>query len=204
MKKILGMSLVAFIASTGAFAQTAPKMYVGAGIGYTLDTEIEDSDLDLDKNMNFSVAFGLNLTDAFRVEGEISHYLDVEESHELTNGVDTFTNDWKIDNTTYMLNGYFSLPVKSIVVPYVGLGLGYSHKLRTYVDRDPLDSGVRKDRDDAFAYQAMLGADFIIPNSAFKIGLEYRYLHGTFTGTSGEKDYGVDQQAIQAKVRYAF
>jgi opacity protein-like surface antigen len=100
----------------------------------------------------------------------------------------------RMSSASALFNTYADIDFGLPVVPYVGLGIGYSRVMMT--DLSPTPSFFSKDtRDSQFAYQVMGGLGFPIPKVPLTLSAGYRYFStGTarlrFTGPAG--NYAVE------------
>ena len=86
------------------------------------------------------------------------------------------------------MNAYGTIPLVPFIDPYVGMGIGR----------------VRFDHSNAFAFQAMAGADYELTFAPMTVGAELRYLKAN--GKTGAKDAPSKYHAniLMFKVRYLF
>ncbi len=202
MKKLIAVSFVALMASTNVMAEMSPKMYVGAGVGSTLNTEFsagEDTWEADNSPMNFSLMFGAELNEMFRVEAELNINGDAEYE-EYTSATNNYSQTYS--QSSLMANGYFSIPTGSFIKPYLGLGVGYVK--HSFEEKDTF-GGTTTTNDKSgsnFAYQGMIGLDFALPDSPLTFGVEYKYLQTEFTEFDNVVD--ITSQSVMATARYAF
>lgn len=86
------------------------------------------------------------------------------------------------------LNGYTNIPIGFVIDPYVGLGVGR----------------VRYDHVNSFAFQGMLGADYVLPFAPVGISGEYRYLKINETTGKWDKKSKYHTNILMLKARYMF
>lgn len=118
-----------------------------------------------------ALAAGLKMY-AFRTELEYNQSGTATDTRHARNGLyDTVRNNQSY--RSYMLNGYFDIPVHSSVQPYIGIGIGIAHiKNRfTFVD---VNSATKK-QENRLAYQLMAGLTYEV-NSAWTLDAGYRYV----------------------------
>ncbi len=204
MKKLIAVSFVALMPSSNVMAEMSPKMYVGAGFGSTLNTDfnVNDEKWDHDSGvMSFSLMFGAELNEMFRVEGELS--INGDSEYKIRDNTWNENYSQTYNQKSLMANGYFSVPTGSIIKPYFGLGVGFvKHSVDEIIDPDVGTTETNSKSGTNFAYQGMIGVDFALPNSPLTFGVEYKYLQTEFSEFSNTWD--VNSQSVMATARYAF
>ncbi|HEX4583857.1 MAG TPA: outer membrane beta-barrel protein [Burkholderiaceae bacterium] len=174
---------------------------------------LEDSQLDyggalsngnvrFDAGWAVSGAAGWRVLRFYRVEVEISH-----RENDVTDIDPGFAPDGSMKSTTYMVNGYFDIPIRPYegVVPYIGAGVG-----RAQFTQDlQVDGGTLSHTNaHAFAYQAIGGLELPIIPRRMSVTFEYRYLATTrplFQDQGGffyHADY--DSHTFLAGLRWGF
>ena len=123
--------------------------------------------------------------DNFRIEGAGTYYYNSVS----LDGIDAHLNTF-----TLMLNGYYDFDFGSIVVPYLGAGIGWAHFSAGGSDVAGSPS------DNEFAYQGIAGLDFkVAPNMTF--GPRYRYVGWT---TSGDDSSSAHFNVVELVFNYVF
>jgi opacity protein-like surface antigen len=174
---------------------------------------LEDSQLDyggalsngnvrFDAGWAVSGAAGWRVLRFYRLEFEISH-----RENDVTDIDPGFASDGSMKSTTYMVNGYFDIPIHPYegVVPYIGAGIG-----RAQFTQDLQVDGatLAHSNSHAFAYQAIGGLEFPVIPRRMSITFEYRYLATTrplFQDQGGffyHSDY--DSHTFLAGLRWGF
>jgi OOP family OmpA-OmpF porin len=188
MRMRVGLAAVAAIALMGAgsaLAQTAPGVYVGAmgGGNYVEDRDIEFRSGGalgaLDMNMSSDWGWAAGGTVGFRhgdgVRTEFEGMYRTNQAKDLS--VLGFDVPMEGDLTTYsaMLNLLYDIDLGSMVVPYVGFGLGAAYVEANNVDIKALSGGASfNDSDWAFAYQGIVGVNLRIDDN-IDLFADYRY-----------------------------
>ena len=196
MKKMLCMAVaaVALMAVTPAHAgDWKSGLYIKGGAGWN---HVEDSDVGAGVDAEFDE--GYNLTGAvgydygqFRSEAEVTY-----RNNDLDN-VGGVSADGDLDQTAFMVNGYYDIPTGMAITPYIGAGIGVAH-----VSADDFVAGSDED-DDVFAYQAIAGAEV---NVAPQMDLytEYKYFATDDVDLGTGSDFENDNHTITAGLKYSF
>ena len=214
MKKVLlaTLAIAAFVA-TSAEAGVRVRPYVSAKLGhawanqraYTWDAANpadKDKLAGTDNVWMGAYALGLKIC-AFRAEFEYNHWGKAHGDRELrTWGDYTRTS---LRQQSWMLNGYFDIPTKTAVRPYVGAGLGMA-RIRGKVIW-PMDGWTDLRGKTTFAWQVGGGIGFnLTKNLTFDVG--YRYVNN---GNVAIKDFpGIPDKfharnhEVLAGLRYTF
>lgn len=143
MKNVLGVAVVSALVFAGTTCMAADGMYV-KGIGKFVmpsDPTIENLNVESDNGYGFGAAVGAAF-DQFRIEGEISTQktdLDAISLRDENAGASIGSGDIRM--TTYMVNGYFDLPISNGFGIYITGGLGYGTVTLSVYDIDGDDSG---------------------------------------------------------------
>jgi opacity protein-like surface antigen len=182
----IALFLVAALLLTAApaRAQVAPLfrgfyLALGGGVVGLEDSQIDYGGASPNGNVRFdagwavSGAAGWRVLDFYRVEVEISH-----RENDVTDTDLGFTADGSTKATTYMVNGYFDIPLRHYegVVPYIGAGVG-----RAQFTQDIEVDGftLSHSNSHAFAYQVIGGLEYPVIPRRMSITFEYRYLATT-------------------------
>ncbi len=176
--------------TTGTVTGVEPPLNIAAGSGLSWNT-VFDSDI------NFSGAIGYDYGN-LRAELSVSHHENNVNRHtgvtaagiDLSNidagvlisgnvgdlGVSTAglvgTGAGEIENTSVMLNGYYDFDFEGDLTPYIGFGIG---NVNTDVSFAPSATPIVNDDDTGFAWQFIVGADYMISDSLSFFG-NYRYV----------------------------
>lgn len=143
MKNVLGVTVVSALVFAGSTCMAADGMYV-KGIGKFVmpsDPSIENLNVENDNGYGFGAAVGATF-DQFRIEGEISTQktdLDAISLRDENAGASIGSGDIRM--TTYMVNGYFDLPISNGFGIYITGGLGYGTVTLSVYDVDGDDGG---------------------------------------------------------------
>lgn len=146
-----------------------------------------------------SAAVGVKMC-AFRAELEYNQTLTTaKDTREIGTGV--FTRG-KQSYRSYMLNGYFDLPTRTAVRPYVGAGIGLARIKNRLAAFDATDYEVTKHKETNFAYQLMAGVGYNLTCN-WTLDLGYRWVDN---GHSKWEDVKMDSTEHQftAGIRYTF
>ena len=196
MKKIFSVAAVSALILAASSCFAADGIYVKANLKYVMpsDPEIAHINLDNDNGYGWGGAVGWAMNQ-FRVEGEISTQKTDLDSIAIPG--DRFARgigSGDVRMTTYMVNGYFDIPVNDMFGFYVTAGLGYGTTTLSIQEIDGDDSG--------FAWKGGAGMFYsFTPNMAMDLGWEYV--------TMDDADLDVDvtdlySNNIVASFRYTF
>ena len=168
MKKVLGAMVVSGLVLAGTTCFAADGVYVKGIAKYVMpaDPNIEWMNTNVDNGYGFGGAIGWTF-DQFRIEGEISTQktdLDAVGIRGENTGVLLGSGDIRMD--TYMVNGYFDIPVSNGFGFYLTGGLGYGTVTVSIYNVDGDDSG--------FAWKGGAGVFYAIDDHmAVDLGWEY-------------------------------
>ena len=95
---------------------------------------------------------------------------------------------------SYMVNAIYELPALSVksLVPHVGFGVGYCQNTEHRKIQYDHDSEQVKLKDDRFAYQAMVGANYAL-TPEYVAQMQYKY----FCGQSHAKNHSVSLAVLK-------
>lgn len=170
MKKVL-CAMVVFglvLAGSACFAEGS-RVYV-KGVGkYVMPTDPTIGNLNIESDNAISGwggAVGLTFNQ-FRVEGEITtQKTDIDSVGFIGDNTGRGIDSGDLRMTTYMVNGYFDLPVSNGFGFYVTGGLGYGTATVSVYNIDGDDSG--------FAWKVGAGVSYAFTdNMAVDLGWEY-------------------------------
>lgn len=168
MKKVSGVLIVSCLVMAGTSCIAADGMYVKGIAKYVMpaDPSIEGLNLKNDNGYGWGGAVGMAF-DQIRVEGEIStQKTDLEAAGIGSNDASVAISSGDIRMTTYMVNGYYDLPISDGFGIYFTGGLGYGTATLSIYNIDGDDSG--------FAWKGGLGMFYSwSDNMAVDLGWEY-------------------------------
>ena len=158
--------------------------------------DFQSNDLDSDMGWGFQAAVGKVFPadyGSFRLEFEFGdQFADMEDS------------DGEVALTTYMINGYYEMPIDDMFALYATAGAGYG---RYDIDAgivNPTDGmGYINHSEDVFAYKGGAGATYNI-NEQMAVDLGYEYLgtsHATINGAEVNK---IGSHNIVTSFRFMF
>lgn len=196
MKNVLGVAVISALVLAGTTCIAADGVYI-KGIGrYVMpdDPTIENLNVASDNGYGLGAAVGATF-DQFRIEGEISTQktdLDAISLRDGNAGASVGSGDIRM--TTYMVNGYFDLPISNGFGLYITGGLGYGTVTLSVYDIDGDDGG--------FAWKGGAGM-FYNFNDNMTVDLGWEYL------SMDDADLDVDvsdlsSNNVVAAFRYAF
>ena len=172
--------------------------YVRGGLKLVWPNQVDfqSNDLDSDMGWGFQAAVGKVFPadyGSFRLEFEFGdQFADMEDS------------DGEVALTTYMINGYYEMPIDDMFALYATAGAGYG---RYDIDAgivNPTDGmGYINHSDDVFAYKGGAGATSNI-NEQMAVDLGYEYLgtsHATINGAEVNK---IGSHNIVTSFRFMF
>lgn len=169
MKKVLSALVVSGLVFAGTSCFAMDGVYVKGVVKYVMpaDPDIEFLNTDMDSGYGWGGAVGMRL-DQFRVEGEITTQktdLDaVGVRGTAIPQVGIASGDVRM--TTYMVNGYWDIPINNGFGVYLTAGLGYGTATVSIYNVDGDDSG--------FAWKGGAGLFYAIDNNmAVDLGWEY-------------------------------
>jgi len=174
------------LASTPSFSNEG--MYINGNLGVAVPTDNDvitgNSVFASDSGFAFDFAFGYEFKENIRTEIEFGYKQN--DIFAFNNGNNT-TNDG-IGTFTLLTNGYYVFNNPSKFVPYLGLGIGYSH---VFDDSFSINS---------FAYQFGGGLDYFI-NEKVSIGIKYQ-----FTGIAEKIEFlnTMNSNNVYAGMRFYF
>ena len=197
MKKIVSTVALTGLVLAGTNCLAADGIYVKGIVKYVSpsDPSIEYVSLENDNGYGWGGAVGYTMNQ-FRVEGEISTQ---------KTDLDAVGSEWApltrrglgsgdVRMTTYMVNGYFDIPVSNGFGFYLTGGLGYGTVTVSLYDVDGDDSG--------FAWKGGLGMFYAInDNMTVDLGWEYLSMDDADLDVSVND---LDTNNIVAAFRYSF
>ena len=170
MKKVLSTVALSGLVLAATSCLAADGMYVKGIIGYVMpaDPGIESLNTDMDNGYGWGGAVGWTM-DQFRVEGEIvTQKTDIDAlgiRGEDTAPVNIGSGDVRM--TTYMVNGYWDIPVNNGFGFYLTAGLGYGTADVSVYNVDGDDGGL--------AWKGGAGVFYAIDDHmAVDLGWEYK------------------------------
>lgn len=197
MKKVLSVMVVSSLVLAGTSCLAADCMYVKGILKYVMpaDPSIEYLNTDVDNGYGWGGAFGWTF-DQFRVEGEIATQktdldaVEIRGDHRTAVGI----GSGDIRMTTYMVNGYWDIPIRDGFGFYLTAGLGYGKTTISIYNVDGDDSG--------FAWKGGAGFFYAINcNMAVDLGWEYVSMEDADLDVSVSDLY---TNNIVAAFRYSF
>lgn len=159
MKNVISLMVLIVLIFSGSacFAAGDFPIYIKGLVKYTMpsDPSIEGLDVSSDDGWGWGGAVGIGYK-RFRLEGEISTQKDDLKG--------SGSGDMRF--TTYLINGYFDIPLKGGFGLYLTGGLGYGS---IAIDIDDIDGN-----DGGFAWKGGAGAFYSFnENIAIDLGWEY-------------------------------
>lgn len=159
MKKLFAMLATVCTLALPTAMQAAEGFYVGGqgGVNF-LDVNAHHSHLKTDVGYNLGIVGGYKWCNGISAEAEITY---------RRNDVRHISGD--IHTWSYMVNGYYDLPVCWCVpvTPYLGAGIGYD---RTELKIHRFGRG----HSDEFAWQLMAGLNYEFCNNVV-VNAEYKF-----------------------------
>ena len=170
MKKVLSAMIASGILLAGTASFAAEGVYVKGIVKYVMpaDPTIAFINTDMDNGYGWGGAVGMAFNQ-FRLEGEITTQKTDLDGVAIAGGIlpPMAVGSGDIRMTTYMVNGYWDIPINEAFGFYLTGGLGYGTATVSIYNIDDDDGG--------FAWKG--GADIfynINPNMAFDLGWEYQ------------------------------
>ena len=169
--------------------------------------DFEDTDLDFDAGWTGRIAFGrefamYNAPGRFRAEVEFGYQTNDFDAGYTRIGefLQQYGRDLSLDTYTFMINGYYELPVADAFSVYAMAGVGVAHMT---ADGEIWNGAGWVDVDDdgsnAFAYKAGLGVTYNFTDTiAGDLGYEYLGV----ADTDGLSD--ISSSNVVASVRFKF
>lgn len=144
MKKVLSvMAVSGLVLAGGTCFAAGTGMYVKGLAGYVMpsDPSIGIFNVESDNGYGFGAAVGA-MMDQFRLEAEIASQKTDIEAVGIIADVENSIGSGDIRMTTYMVNGYFDIPVNPQFGMYITGGLGYGTTTVSIENIDGDDSGL--------------------------------------------------------------
>lgn len=168
MKRLCAVLVVAGLFLAGNVCFAVDGVYVKGIAKYVMpaDPTIQNLNVENDNGYGWGGAVGATY-DQFRIEGEITTQKTDLDAVRLNNGGSgVAVNSGDVRMTTYMLNGYFDIPVTDGFGIYLTGGLGYGTVTLSVYNIDGDDSG--------FAWKGGAGVFYSWnDNMAVDLGWEY-------------------------------
>ncbi len=168
MKKIVSVATLSALMLAGSSCLAADGVYVKGILKYVMpaDPEIAYMNLDSDNGYGWGGAVGMTFNQ-FRIEGEITtQKTDLDAIGIVGDNANMGIGSGDVRMTTYMVNGYFDIPVNDVFGFYVTAGLGYG---TTTVSIERIDGD-----DSGFAWKGGAGMFYSFTrNMAMDLGWEY-------------------------------
>ena len=189
MKRLifLGIAILPFTLSAAQY------FGIDAGINHLELTNESDSGLKV--GMRAGAKWGYIFDSGLRGEVELAYRINHFKTRYVLASEDQLKSKSyrSMHSWSYMINVLYDVKQLQVasVIPYVGLGIGYAQnteKLKFKGDA----THETKERDNRFAYQAIIGAKYPI-NDTLSAGLEYHY----FCGQSHAKDHSVGMTLVR-------
>ncbi|MBP5344169.1 MAG: porin family protein [Alphaproteobacteria bacterium] len=214
MKKVLlaTFAITAFVA-TSAEAGVKVRPYVSAKAGYVwADARAYVSDADTGEKISKLMGTNHTLMGAFAAGVKVCAFrTELEYNHWGKTKSDRVLPAWNeravstLEQQSLMLNGYFDIPTKTALRPYVGAGIGMA-RIRGRV-LYPETVGKHVHRDTSFAWQAGAGFGYdLTKNLTLDVG--YRYVNNGNVVIKSDFGFPIKYKArdqeILVGLRYAF
>lgn len=158
-------------------AAIANSTYVGI---HGMWTDLEDLDFQvapgtINTEVDSGTGFGITLGRTYgQLRGELEYTARMNDvkSHSLNGGALPGSTG-EVKSNAFMLNGYYDIATGSSFIPYIGAGLGMAKVEFDNFGAAPIPD-VLNDNESQFAYQFMLGGDFVA-SEKLRLFAEYRY-----------------------------
>lgn len=157
------------LGSTTSAVAAGPYFGVAGGASFTHEGDLKE--LGLSSKVEYDTGLGANLSAGYnfapaRVEFEFGYKKsDVDQLKLGGFSIPAIDSDLRV--MSYMVNAYYDIDTKSMLTPYIGLGIGALNV--------ELRSPGYKDDDTVFGYQAIAGAAINL-NKNVALELSYRLL----------------------------
>ncbi len=196
MKKIFSVATLSALMLAGTSCLAADGFYVKGSLKYVMPSDPEVASMNLENDNGYGLGAAVGMTfGQFRIEGEIAtQKTDLDSIGVVGDNTNVGIGSGDVRMTTYMVNGYFDIPVNDSFGFYVTAGLGYGTTTISIEQIDGDDSG--------FAWKGGAGVFYsFTPNLTMDIGWEYV--------TMDDADLDVDvtdlyTNNISASLRYTF
>jgi opacity protein-like surface antigen len=150
--------------------------YIGGNAGLNLlgDSSLENgSSLGIEYDSGYLVGGSLGYDfGEFRLDAEVA-YKTNDASDIITTPSGGFTADGSTSVLSYMINGYFDIPINRSLKPYLGAGIGYA-TVTLDVGIPGVFPTLADDSDSVLAYQFSAGVGYEISRTT-TLNLGYRY-----------------------------
>ena len=214
MKKVLLATLaVAAFVATGAEAGVKVRPYVSAKAGYAwanarayvwdaADPADKEKLMGTNHTWTGALAAGVKVC-AFRAELEYNRWGKTKSDKVLPVWRERTIST--LEQESWMLNGYFDVPTKTALRPYIGAGIGMAHVRGRVLWSDIPEKDVRRER--TLAWQVGAGFGYsLTKNLTLDVG--YRYVNNgnvaVKTDPAAPIKYKVRNQEVLVGLRYAF
>jgi OmpA-OmpF porin, OOP family len=208
------------ITPIAAMAQPITGLYVGAGAGLhvpqtpqatALGAGFRTGTVKLDENYGFNsdlaVGYGIGNGFRFEIEGDFMR----SDLNQLRGTGFPTASSGKVRTWGVMANALFDMDIGvPYIFPYVGLGAGYqwtnlNNVTSTQVGGGPFTFGTSA-QSGAFAWQAILGTSFPIPNiPGLSLTVDYRFMNILGGGKyNGATDVGAGLEPASLKLHDQF
>ena len=189
--------LSAILISSLPTSALADGLYMSGGLGLTKTKSQTISNLPttFDSGTVGALALGTHLTDAIRLEAELSRRAaDVDQ-------VNNTGGTGEAMATGILANMLFDLKTDTGLTPYLGLGLGLA---RGELDGAGSYSGVSlSDADTKLAYQGIAGLSYAVSEST-SLFADYRYFAANNISIGTNSGFDFKAQSVMVGLRYAF
>ncbi|MBD5405921.1 porin family protein [bacterium] len=201
MQKALILT-VAVLTVLSCKSEAMIRPYASAKLAYTdlkIDNGVSDDNED---GISFSVSYGASFN-TIRTEFELSR-VSVDFKYEYSDASYIVREKDTLTNTSFMVNTFMDIPTKSIVIPYLGVGIGVGVNsvdvgLSVYDSSDTYLGKISADATKSkFTYQAMAGIAFELDRN-FDFDVGYKYVnYGNIEGLKASANN------ISVGIRYNF
>ncbi|WP_345991548.1 outer membrane beta-barrel protein [Sulfurimonas sp. HSL-1716] len=183
MKKLLAVTTTALMLSGALYADS--NFYGKVALGYEDANNITNSNYNIDAGtgVNTMMAIGYRYKD-FAIEGEYSHS-KVNYNNKNLN----YKNDITVNS--YIVNALYYIDLKSVVTPYLGVGIGTS----------AYDDGISTDN--VRTYEGTAGIA-IAMNKSLDITAEYKYRKFDVKGIGTNADPDTSTNSYMLGLLYKF
>jgi opacity protein-like surface antigen len=210
MKKWTGYALWAIVAflllfvPAGNAAAAGSGGYVGVFGGYSIPNDMEVSggsagsgDISLENGYVAGLKAGFIPPQMQYFAVELEYFYTSNDIDSQTIGASNVSGD--ITSNNIFVNAFLRYPVNWFQ-PYVGLGIGWSWGETSGSGTGALSRILNQTSDD-FAWQFLLGADFVI-NPQWAIDVGYRYVQCSYGFDTGDGDLTNHMFTVGLKYRF--
>lgn len=189
---------MAALTAVATAAQAGPYVGVNGGVAFFHDSDfndgIETTTLTYDLGFAVGASVGFQWENGVRLEAEFGYRKADTDTIDLV-GMGAVPVEGDLRVMSYMLNGFYDFPIKSVVRPFLGAGIGLLDGRLSDTEEHASDT--------VFGYQAMAGVALkAAPHITLDLSYRYQGAANDFSLKGTELSYGSSN--VMFGVRYDF